>query len=215
MSRPRGSDRASLWERIDVPTKVVSAIIAAMSGLAALVAAGLVIVGNPFSADPQEVAAGNNPAALVARQVNRCMRAHHLRSPRVRVPSEGNPRAFRRCDWPPLTTTSTDGYSEVRNAVVYIPHRSAADRVDAVHVLRADCATLDINFLMAHMDARIFRQTRLREGHLIEVALSNGKVAVRPLRSAPPVRGVPSAAAGTFTVVKNSNIGIFDARCHT
>lgn len=151
------------------------------------------------------------------------MNEHHLPAPRVQQrSSDRTGTRFKRCDWPPLTTTSLDGFSEVRDDMEPIPGRGNAHRYNEVHTLRAACDQLRLTFVQTHMDQRVFRTTELALGRLIAVTegLRRGRstVFIRRLSSVPTdVRvAMPSSNAfgtDTFNVLKTGHIELLDAHC--
>jgi len=203
--------RPGLWDRLDTPTKVVAA---GVTSVAAILGGYLAFFGSPLAEDPADPVEAT-PEAIAARQVQRCMNRHDLPTPRVQEHSRDRSETrFKRCDWPPLTT-SLDGYSEVRDEIQPIPGRDNAHRYNEVHTLRGTCDELRLTFLQNHMDQRVFRTTELQLGRLIAVTegLRRGRptVFIRRLSRVPTdVRlAMPSSnafATDTFNVLKAGHV---------
>jgi hypothetical protein len=220
--------RESLWERLDRPTKVIGTIVAAAASLVGIAAIVVAIIGNPFSEDRFAAEADRDPAAITVHQVQRCMDRHGLRAPEVHIDSltrkikrpvfrTRSRLVFKRCDWPPITSTSTDGYTEVRDDVRWIPGKVAADMFAETDTLRASCDKLDLTFALLHMSGRQFRTSRVEAGRVLGVAVGVRKgapaLAIRPLKEVPDYAAIPLPSAGVFHVLRGGHINLFDARC--
>jgi hypothetical protein len=164
--------KPSFWERLDTPTKVIAAIAAS---IAALVGAGGVVAGAVFFGGddktvvvrPTLTAAAATP--LAGERIKTCMERHHLRSPRISVGARTDANiTFKRCDWPPVVESSTDGYTEVWNHKQDLP-RPASDPYSVVSTFRAPCDQLDVTFVLDHMETRQFTSRRLDRGRLYQV----------------------------------------------
>src|SRR4051794_30826148 len=121
-----------------MPTKVIGAVVAAVVAVATTYVA---VAGNPFAPSAADQQAATDPAAVAAHQVQRCLSTHAMRSPRVTVGQPAHHLRFRRCDWPPLTDTSTDGYSEINDFARAIPGKLGADAYNTVDRLALPCDT--------------------------------------------------------------------------
>jgi hypothetical protein len=212
----RTGDERGVWERLDLPFKVIGAAVAILGGLI-----GAYIAINPFGDSPEDLAARTSPSAVAAHQVARCMRIHGMRTPRTQVVS-GEPgvlrkRVFRRCEWPSPVTTSADGYTEVGETTAYL-RRANADLFNEVHTLRAPCTRLRISFVINHMSGRTFRDTTLTEGRVM-LATTEGSgrrypgLSVRVLDSVPAGVDVPAPKPGVFHVLQTGHIELLDAQC--
>src|SRR4051812_8927997 len=101
------NERRRLWDRLDTPVKVVGAVVAI---LVAGVTTYFLVRDKVSSPNPTDVAAATSPAAVAARQIKKCMAHHGMRAPRVTSGQLLDRRlVFKRCDWLPLVSTSSDG----------------------------------------------------------------------------------------------------------
>jgi hypothetical protein len=158
--------KPSLWERLDTPTKVIAAIAASIAALVGAVAAGAAFFGGN---DKTIVVRPSGTSPVAGQRIKTCMRRHHLRSPRVSVGARNDTNiTFKRCDWPPVVESSTDGYTEVWNHKQDLP-RPASDPYSVVSTFRAPCDQLDVTFVLDHMETRQFTSRRLDRGRLYQV----------------------------------------------
>jgi hypothetical protein len=217
-----GSEEAGRWERLDAPTKVVAALV----GVAVpIVGAILVILGNPFSASPEELEARKSAAAVARNQIEKCKKSHELGSEHVEerertkvVPILDIQRTFKRCEWPPPSTTSADGYTEIADEVTHYLHRGAALEWNVLHALTAPCERLDVSLVLHHMTSRSFRNAPLRPGPVYlaaqDVVNDAPTLAMQRLERVPPeVELPPPADEGTFLLLLNGHTELLGARC--
>jgi|SRR5215211_1211582 len=240
MSAPgKRDDSDTRWERLDLRIKVIGAVVAILAATVAI-AVGIkellfddsagpttpsitdrVAAGQQL--DPAEAAALADPAAVAARQINRCMRRHKLPAPRVRVGATGTATlyVFKRCDWPPLSQPSSDGYSEIRTQVTTIPGKGAADVYNEIDTIRAPCSELVLTFALIHMGERQFKSARLLPGRVLGVTTVEGAdrrpaisiaLVKNPLQS-PAGVDIPGPFPDRFHVLRTGHIDPFDARC--
>jgi hypothetical protein len=219
MRHARRVPKPSVWERLDTPTKVIGAAVAA---LAAAVSTYLAVAGNPFSPSPADQQAQTDPAAVAARQVQRCQTAHGMRSARVTIGQPAHQLRFQRCDWPPLTDTTTDGYSEIVDSVRRIPGRSNSQAFDVVDQINAPCDEVNMTYLLAQTGGRQFVSRRLQRGrvYLVNGAVRQGRLRlslqlldVVPLAA---LRYIPDARNDRrFFVLHSGHFQPFDAVCTT
>jgi hypothetical protein len=153
-----------------------------------------------------------------------CIRRHRLGAPRVSVGISGGgityPRhsaIFKRCDWPPLTPGSRDGYTEVRVQDVDLPKPAAAP-YNTLGTFRAQCDQLDVTFVLDHMLARLFTSKRLDLSRIYEVGgAANGSLRIRQLNQVPSdvmsFVPLPTATPPTFYVLYSGHFALFDAHC--
>lgn len=210
--------RRSVWERLDTPTKVIGAIVATIATAAT---AFVAIAGNPF-AHSNDAAVNATPAALAATQIQKCLRAHAMKSPRMTVaPVMQQHAVFKRCDWPPISDTSTDGYSEVDLNYKSVPHRSDADLYDTVDLIQAPCDTIEVTYYYAIMGGREFATQRIEPGRLylvrsVEPRPRKFRTVIVELDSEPTdvadlIPRVPNGR--TFTVLHSGSYAAYDAHC--
>ena len=140
---------------------MIGAIVATIATAAT---AFVTIAGNPF-AHSNNPAVNATPAALAAKQVQKCLAAHAMRSPRMTSGTYEH-RVFKRCDWPPISDTSTDGYSEVDETNKSVPHRDDSDLYDEVDLIQAPCDTISVTYYYALMGGREFVTQTIEPGRL-------------------------------------------------
>lgn len=203
--------RTGVWDRLDTPMKVISAAVVI---LGAVVGALFAVTGDPFSDPVEEIEARKSPSAVAAHQIDKCMRKHQMPTRRVIVGrSYARARVHKRCDWPPLTATSRDGYSEVTELVAYLP-RAAAEPYNAVHTLRASCARLGVSLVLNHMFGRVFRDVTIREGRvMLATTDARRRVVIRRLDRVPDDVRIPDPQSGVFHVLKTVHISLLSVRC--
>jgi hypothetical protein len=213
-----------LWDRLDTPTKVVAAIAGTIAALAAAAATGAALFGGNDKAVIVQPKVAVSPAAPnAADRVGLCMLAHHLRAPRVSVGLSGGgityPRhtaKLRRCDWPPLTNSSTDGYTEVSVREFDLPKPASAP-YNILGRFRASCDQLDVTFVLVHMFSRLFTSKRLAPGRIYQVDGVSRSVLIRALDRVPQdvesLVPLPSGRPPTFYVLYSLHFGLFDAHC--
>jgi len=208
----------NIWTRLDPPTKVIAAVV----GTAAILGGALIgVLGNPFADDPGDVAARKDPAAIAARQIQRCMAKHHLSAQSVMV---GGPLArrfeFKRCDWPPAVATSADGFSQVVDTILSLPKYNAAS-YNTVDTFRADCDSLEVTFVLDHMNGRQFVTGDLDVQRVFLVGFRRHRnrpvlVIDRLDRVPDDVRlPLPTPTSRSFYVLRSGHIALFEARCRT
>jgi hypothetical protein len=215
-----GSPKSSFWERLDLPVKV-------MGGVVALVATALgayvAVAGNPFAHNPADAEAQTNPAAVAARQVEKCMHRHDMASPHVMTGSQSlsNHFSIERCEWPPVTTTAPDGYTNIVDGITSLPKPSSS-LYNIVERLRAPCDDLSATFVHDFMGVRLFVSRRLQAGRAYLVAESGPNVnrsvlTIKLLQLIPEdvanLVPLPSSTTSTFFALHTDHIGLFDARC--
>jgi hypothetical protein len=208
----------SFWDRIDKPTKVVGACVAI--GVA-VITTYLAVAGNPFAPSASDSLARSEPAAVAARQTQRCLVAHKMHSPRVTVGSTIRRLRFRRCDWPPITDTSTDGYSEIVDFIRPIPGLKNAALFDEVDRYTAPCDAINVTYVLAQTGSREFVSRRLARGRLyVATTIAVGKyryrLVLRQLNEIPgaAVTYIPNPSnAREFFVLHSGHFQPFDATC--
>jgi hypothetical protein len=211
-------EKPSRWERLDTPTKVIGGIVAAVVGV---ITVFLAIAGNPFAPSAEDQAAAKNPAAVAAHQVQRCLQAHGMRSPRVTVGEPAHHLRFRRCDWPPLTDTSTDGYSEINDFVTEIPGKAGVDLYDSVDRFTLPCDTAQVTYVLAQTGAREFVSRSVASGRLYLVTdVEKGNVMprliIKQLNFAPDDVSryvAPPSNARELFILHTGHFQPFDAVC--
>jgi hypothetical protein len=210
--------RRGFWERLDLPTKVIGALVVA-AGAAVSVYVG--VAGNPFAASTADEQARSDPAAVAARQVQRCMAAHDLRAPRVTVGLPVRRLTFQRCDWPPLTDTSTDGYSEIVDAVSQVPGLANAAPFNKVDRFAAPCDEITVTYVLAQSSTREFVSRRLERGRVYLATGVPGKgrtrLVLQRLNFVPAEawRFIPAEISNDriFFVLHSGHFQPFDATC--
>jgi hypothetical protein len=142
-----------------------------------------------------------------------------MRTPRVTVGTRNaNRLVFKRCDWPPRTASSEDGYSEVVNTSTDL-HRGAAEEYSDLDSLQGGCDRIAVTYVLDHMFAREFVSGVLRVGRLYVVTTTaqNGEpvVIVRRLNEAPPDVQLKLAppSRNRIDVLRSGHVALFDARC--
>lgn len=203
------------WERIDTPTKVIGGVIATA---ALVVTTYIAVAGNPWATSAPDQQAQTNTNAVASRQVQRCLKAHGMKSPRVSVPwpnmDDLKKLTFRRCEWPPRTDTSTDGYSEIVDYDKTINQPNAAE-FNTIDRIAAPCDEIKITYVYEKMGTRSFVPSKqLERGQLYLVTFR----AVKRLDQIPreAARYVPIGApsdARTFFVLHSADYVPFDAAC--
>jgi hypothetical protein len=208
--------RKGFWERLDTPTKVIGAIVATIATAAT---AYITIAGNPFVNSNGPVVDAT-PAALAAKQVEKCVANHGMQSPRVTAGTEQH-RAYKRCDWPPISDTSTDGFSEVDLTYKTVPNRYDSDLYDVVDIIKAPCDTIDVTYFYALMGGREFVTQKIEPGRLYLVRSINPKpdkyrTVIVQMDSEPTdvTTLVPPPTTGrTFTILHSGSYAPYDAHC--
>jgi hypothetical protein len=207
-----GEPNRGFWDRLVNPSTVIAATIGTLVGVVTIVAF--------FRGGDKTVVVRSGGGALssplAGQRIKNCIRRHHLRAPRVSVGgrNDGNV-TFKRCDWPPLVQSSTDGYTEVWSHNHELPKPAAAP-YNTVSTFRAPCDQLDVSFVQDHMEFRDFTSRRLERGRIYEVAGVPGQsVAIRVLDQVPPDVKIPLPTEGGngFYVLYSGHFALFDAHC--
>jgi hypothetical protein len=214
--------RKRVWDRLDTPTKVIAAVAGSIAALAGAVTAGAALFSHDKTLIVQPSVGSAAPNA--PQRIAGCIRRHRLGAPRVSVGISGGgityPRhsaIFKRCDWPPLTPGSRDGYTEVRVQDVDLPKPAAAP-YNTLGTFRAQCDQLDVTFVLDHMLARLFTSKRLDLSRIYEVGgAANGSLRIRQLNQVPSdvmsFVPLPTATPPTFYVLYSGHFALFDAHC--
>jgi hypothetical protein len=214
----------SFWERLDTPTRVLLAIVGIVGGVVAGVASGAAFFSHGKTKTVIVAPASPAPPGR-GEHLALCMLRHHLRAPRISVgvapygiAFPENRAVFKRCDWPPLTASSADGYTEVRVRNRDLP-KGNAEPYNTVAIFRAPgCDRVDVTFVLDHMFVRQFTNGRLAGGHLYQVMGNpGGRVAVRELNRVPSdvtsIVPLPNESPLSFYVLYSGHFALFDAHC--
>jgi hypothetical protein len=199
------------------------AIVGIVGGLLAAIVTGATLFGHDKT---QTVIVASPPAAVPGRteRIAKCIRRHGLRAPRVSVGITGvgvayprNEAMFKRCDWPSLTPSSTDGYTEVRVRNTDLP-KPAAAAYNTVAAFQAQCDELDVTFVLNHMALRQFTSGRLLLDRIYEVdGQAGAALKIRQLDRVPAdvsrLIPLPTASAQAFYVLYSGHFALFDAHC--
>jgi hypothetical protein len=208
--------KSRLWERLDTPTKVISAIAASIAALVGAAATGAAFLGDHKTVVVRPSVIVSRSSPLAGQRISTCMQRHHMRAARISI---GVPYAhnitFKRCDWPPLVPTSTDGFTAVSTHVVNLPKPEAAP-YNMVETFRAPCDQLDVTFVLDHMSLRQFTSHRLALSRIYEVdGVPKGSLAIRLLDQVPSDVNIPLPSEGprAFYVLHSGHFALFDAHC--
>jgi hypothetical protein len=209
---------AGFWNRLDTPAKVIGGVVA--TG-AAIITTYIAVAGNPFASSAADQAAQTDPHAVAAHEVKRCMTEHQMHSP-VGTVASGNYLAgnvvmiFRRCDWPPIADTSTDGYSQIVDRIAETNASNAAP-FDEVDKLSAPCGRITVTYLLAQGGANDFVSRRLERGRIyLAVAPALGRLALKQLNQIPEgaLKYIPPPSnAQLFLVLHSGHFAPYDATC--
>jgi hypothetical protein len=219
MAEPDDPKTPGLWSRVNVTVRVA---FAAVTALIVTAGAAFAIVGNPFAQDPRAAAAMRTSAAIAAYQLQKCRQRHRLGQGVVLETTTFShdlpaTRVFQRCDWPPATSSSADGYTTVKDQITWYPHKSAGDDFDALHQLTAPCERLSASFVVFQMLGRSYRDVVLRPGPLYLVTTVAKRdapaVGVRELQSIPVGVTLPPPDQDGFFVLLSGHMELVHARC--